>query len=114
MQIIDILETHYQIKDYIDKWGKRADVVYVKKLEAMAQSLGEKLVKFDESKMKDKCKQLSFILTVNSNGDICRCCHDPCGKSVVGNIESMTLKEAWHKEIDMTDFCKNCMDRLNW
>jgi MoaA/NifB/PqqE/SkfB family radical SAM enzyme len=54
---------------------------------------------------------------VNSRGDILICCADPSGKSVVGNIRSMTVSEAW-KRMEWTrkqhlagvyrGICQNC------
>jgi len=100
-----------------------ADVVYLKNVEVFSQSLGDKNLSQEEidKRMKDRkaCKQLYFVLTVNSNGDIAYCCHDPKGKSVLGNLKDMTLKEAWDKMAEMrechlkgvyTELCRSCCD----
>ena len=43
------------------------------------------------------CYHLWFAPAVRANGDIVICCADPEGKSVVGNVNNMTIKEAWEK-----------------
>jgi radical SAM protein with 4Fe4S-binding SPASM domain len=126
MQIIDIPETHDQIEGYINKWAKRVGVVYVKTLEGMVQNLGDKMIPKEEieKRLKNRkpCKQLNFVLTVDSNGDIEYCCHSPEGKAKLGNINDMTLQEAWakvepirnaHRKGEYTDLCLNCVD-YNW
>lgn len=41
------------------------------------------------------CHHPFLAPAVRANGDIVICCADPLGKSVVGNISSMTISEAW-------------------
>ena len=54
---------------------------------------------------------------VRANGDIVICCADPEGKSVVGNVSSMKISEAWklmdktrqeHLKGEYKGICKNC------
>ena len=68
------------------------------------------------------CMEVVTKLSVNWNGDIGVCCSDQEGVHVIGNLDNMTLKEAWHsqKEDDMRNMvgrnlfhdqishCKDC------
>lgn len=127
-QIIDFPKTHSDIPEFIDFIFNKnlADVVYVKRLEVFSQNLGDKNLpqnKIDERmKNRTSCKQLFFCLTVNADGNIAACCHDPKGLSTQGNIYNITLQKAWeglipkrarHASGDYIDFvglCKNCTD----
>ncbi|MDO8579876.1 MAG: SPASM domain-containing protein, partial [Candidatus Omnitrophota bacterium] len=130
LQIIDLPENHDKIPQFID-WGLNyADTVYVKKLETMRASLGNRLISDDKAtsilENRRPCKLLWFSLTVTSSGEISACCHDPHNKSVLGNINEMTIKEAWlklaeirqrHRRGDYSDFnglCRQCLDFKNW
>ena len=129
LQIIDLPENHDKIPQFID-WGLTfADVVYVKRVESMRQSLGNRLIADDKANdlmlNRTACKQLYFCLTVTSSGDISACCHDGKNNTVLGNISEINIKDAWvklaeirqrHRMGDYSDFnglCKNCTD-YNW
>lgn len=125
MQIIDMESNKKFLDEYADYWHGKADVVYIKKLEGMVQGLGEKLVKIGPQPDRMPCKQLWYTHTINWNGDHAFCCHDPHGRSVLGNIKDMTIGEAWHSQKKMAetvgqvrcyycDFCKDCVDWGNW
>lgn len=130
LQIIDFQPPKYDIEKLIERWldhQPKVDVVYRKVLEGMTQSIGNKMLSKEEQEKRNKdrkpCKQLYYTLTINSNGDIAYCCHDPRGKSVLGNIKDITLKEAWQKmekirEEQMkgiyTEFCRECCDWNTW
>lgn len=43
------------------------------------------------------CYHLFLAPGVRANGDIVICCADPAGESVIGNIASMTIAEAWKR-----------------
>ena len=125
MQIIDMESNKPYINSFIDKWIGKADLVYIKKLEGMVQGLGDKLVPVEEQRNRQPCKQLFYTHNINWNGDHAFCCHDPFGKSVIGNIKDMTIDEAWHNKIKMRelmsqvngfygDLCVDCVDWGNW
>lgn len=68
------------------------------------------------------CMEVVTKLSVNWNGDIGACCSDQEGVHVIGNLDNMTLKEAWNsqKEDDLRNMvggnlfhgqishCKDC------
>jgi molybdenum cofactor biosynthesis enzyme MoaA len=125
LQIIDMESNRPYLDKFIDKWLGKADLVYIKKLEGMAQGLGDKLVLIQEQPERQPCKQLWYTHNINWNGDHAFCCHDPHGDSVLGNIKDMSISTAWHckkKMIELTaqgnhhycDFCKDCVDWGNW
>ena len=124
IQVINFPENKERIKELLGRFGVGGfyDVIYVKNVEAMSQTLGDKNISQEEidKRLKDRkpCKQLYFVLTVNSNGDIAYCCHDPKGLSV---LREKTLKEAWdsvnrtvvvqnHRKGNYTDLCSKCCD----
>lgn len=129
LQIIDFDPPKYDIDKLIEEWlsSNQIDVVYKKKLEGMTQSIGNTAISKEEQCKRNTgrmpCKQLYYTLTVNSNGDIAYCCHDPQGQSVLGNIKDITLADAWKKEEKIREgqrngvygeFCQNCCDWENW
>jgi len=130
LQIIDFQPPRYEINKLIDEWmdgPQKVDVIYKKLLEGMTHSIGNKILAKEEQEKRNRerkaCKQLFYTLTVNSNGDIAYCCHDPKGKSILGNIKNMTLKEAWDKIEPIrqeqmkgifNEFCKDCCDWNTW
>uniref|UniRef100_A0A6M3IXE7 Putative radical SAM superfamily protein n=2 Tax=viral metagenome TaxID=1070528 RepID=A0A6M3IXE7_9ZZZZ len=129
LQIIDMESTRPYLEQFIDKWLKKVDVIYVKKLEGMVQGLNNKLVSpEDVSKRLENrkpCKELYFTHNINWNGDHAFCCHDPKGMSILGNMNNMSIKQAWcgyKKELEMKcqkqgvfrGLCKTCVDYDNW
>jgi len=125
-QIIEHPMTEPIMKEYIEHWVQKVDVVYVKRMEAMSQNLGDANISREEIdkrlKNRQPCKQLWFGLTVNSDGTYSYCCHDPKGKSVLGNAKDMTMEEAWHKQSEFrnghfqgeyTELCRECVD-FSW
>jgi len=102
IQVIDLWETRNEVKENSEfiNWALGlGDFVYIKSVEAMSQNLGDKnLPQRDIVNCLSKrtpCKQLWFSLTIDSEGYWSGCCHDPKGKSRLGNISDMTMKEAW-------------------
>lgn len=128
LQIIDFEPPKYDIEELIKDWLEHepvVDVVYRKKLEGMSHELDilPQQAQLVRNKDRKACKQLFFTLTVNAQGDISYCCHDPQGKSIIGNIKDMTLKEAWERIQPIRDeqlsglyneFCNKCVDSNNW
>lgn len=121
LQIIKNKLTEPIIDKFIEHWINKVDVIYVKNLEYMIQNLGYKNISEEKAEQVERtpCKQLWFLLTLNSNGDIAYCCHDSKGKSVLGNIKDMTIKQAWekldpirqkHKSEFYTSLCAECKD----
>lgn len=124
IQIIDIPETKDQIDDFIRLFQDFCDVVYVKNLEVFSQNLGDKNLPYQEivTRLNNRvpCKQLWFVLTVNSDWSIAACCHDSEGKSI---LKSKTLKEAWgeikdarerHRIGNYSDFNELCSQCTDW
>lgn len=125
LQIIDMESNRPYLSDFIDKWLGKTDLIYIKKLEGMVQGLGDKLVPIEEQINRKPCKQLFYTHNINWNGDHAFCCHDPHGKSVIGNIRDMTISQAWNSQMKMLetrgqldghycDFCLDCVDWGNW
>lgn len=141
LQIIDFQPPKYDIEKLIEAWldyqpksgatdlsrQPQVDVIYRKTLEGMTQSIGNKVLPKEEQERRIRgrkaCKQLFYTLTINSNGDIAYCCHDPYGKSVLGNVKDITLKEAWQKVEKIrqeqmkgiyNEFCRKCCDWNTW
>lgn len=141
LQIIDFQPPKYDIEKLIEAWldyppkadatnlshPPKVDVIYRKALEGMTQSIGNTILSKEEQEKRNKgrnpCKQLYYTLTINSNGDIAYCCHDPHGKSILGNVKDMTLKEAWQKVEKIrqeqmkgiyNEFCRECCDWNTW
>jgi MoaA/NifB/PqqE/SkfB family radical SAM enzyme len=125
MQIINMESNRPYLNDFIDEWQVLADVVYIKNLEGMVQGLGNKLVSKVPQRDRRPCKQLFYTHNINWNGDHAFCCHDPFGKSVIGNVKNMTIDEAWHHKLKMRelmsqvngfygDLCVDCVDWGNW
>jgi MoaA/NifB/PqqE/SkfB family radical SAM enzyme len=129
LQIIEMETNEPYIEEFIKKWTDKVDVVYLKKLEGMVQGLGNALVTKEEAARKNKerspCKQLFYTHNIYWNGDHAFCCHDPYGKSVLGNIKDMTIKEAWSAALKKEEIerqkkgiyeglCEKCIDFENW
>ena len=129
LQIIDMESNRPYLEKFIDKWVKKVDVVYIKKLEGMVQGLGSKLVAeeriIEKNIGRQPCKQLYYTHNINWNGDHAFCCHDPYGHSVLGNIKDMTIEEAWNgtlkkeemekqKKGNYEGLCEKCVDFDNW
>ena len=129
MQIIDMPSNRPYIDDFVKKWLPKADLVYIKKLEGMVQGLGDKLVDSAEIEKtyrdRQPCKQLFYTHNINWNGDHAFCCHDPFGKSLLGNIRNTTIKEAWSSNEKLAEverqshnvfagLCQNCVDYGAW
>jgi len=124
LQIIDIPETREEIESFKRFWQEKVDVIYVKNLEVFSHTLGDRNLDGEEIRKRlenrKPCKQLWFCLTVGADeGNMYYCCHDPKGLSLLGNIYSLTLKQAWnklkeirenHRHGEYTDLCKKCVD----
>jgi MoaA/NifB/PqqE/SkfB family radical SAM enzyme len=129
LQIINFPEAQEDVKSFILSPPFPADMVYVKNVEAFSHVLGDTNIGKAEvqKRLSDRipCPQLWFVLTITADGNICACCHDAHGDSVVGSIEKMSLKQAWkelsasrkrHYEGDYRDFnglCSACSD-FSW
>lgn len=129
LQIIDMESNRPYLEEFIKKWLDKVDLIYIKKLEAMIQGLGNRLVSKQEAAEKRRnrqaCKQLFYTHSINWNGDHAFCCHDPHGHSVLGNIKDMTIKEAWngtkrkeelerHNQGIFKGLCEKCIDYAYW
>ena len=57
---------------------------------------------------KNDCPWIYYNMTIMSNGDVVPCCHDPCGKEVMGNLIEQSLEEVWNGEK-----YKNFRDRIH-
>jgi radical SAM protein with 4Fe4S-binding SPASM domain len=126
LQIIDMPNNRPYLQDFISQWIDKVEVVYVKKLEGMVQALGPRLVEKPAKDCRKKCKQLYYTLSVNWNGDVAYCCHDPKGESIIGNVWNTSIQELWQDNVEMrkvrheqengiyNDFCSTCVDWGNW
>lgn len=128
LQIIDALSK--KTEDLTREWIDRVDVVYLKHLEGMRQALGDALVdaeKADEiNKGRKQCKQLYYMLNVNWDGTVAYCCHDPEGKSIIGDVHDSSIQDLWQKSIRLKELrneqehgyyrglCENCVDWGYW
>ena len=123
LQIIDKEETKPEIDKFIQEWKDKVDVIYLKNLETFAQNLGDRNISYGEIvkrlNNRQPCKQLWFVLTVDSNGDIEYCCHSPNGQAVIGNVHKGGLSSAWkklkkirkdHINGNYTQICEGCVD----
>ncbi|QOP45837.1 radical SAM/SPASM domain-containing protein [Sulfurimonas paralvinellae] len=60
--------------------------------------------KFKKGKLQRKivpqndCPWIYYSMTIMSNGDVVPCCHDACGKEVMGNLIEQDLEEIWNGE----------------
>lgn len=58
--------------------------------------------KFEEGKLqrkivpKNDCPWIYYSMTVMSNGDVVPCCHDACGKEVMGNLINQDFSDIWN------------------
>jgi radical SAM protein with 4Fe4S-binding SPASM domain len=126
LQVIQALNFHPDMNAFIREWIDKVDVIYLKKLEGMRQVLGDTLLKADMDTPRKPCKQLYYTLSVNWNGTIAYCCHDPEGKSIIGDIHEITLQSAWQDNLRMREqrnmqehgayqgLCRECVDWGNW
>lgn len=120
LQIIDMPSTEPYIEKFIDNWKDKVDVVYKKVYEEMGHIF--KKEERDNTGRKP-CKQLYFTLTVQWDGDLSFCCHSSNKKSVIGNLNKITLKQAWARIKTLrreqergifNDFCKECKEETLW
>jgi radical SAM protein with 4Fe4S-binding SPASM domain len=127
LQVIDFQPPKYDVDKLIEEWLGKVDVVYKKNLEAMSQSLGDNVLDKKAIALRNEgrepCKQLYHTMTINADGTIAYCCHDPYGTSVVGNIKENTLKDCWkkidfvrwqHQNKKYNAFCDACSDWKTW
>lgn len=60
--------------------------------------------KFEEGKLqrriipKNDCPWIYYSMTIMANGDVVPCCHDACGKEVMGNLIEENLDDVWNGE----------------
>lgn len=47
---------------------------------------------------KNDCPWIYYSMTIMSNGDVVPCCHDACGKEIMGNIIKQDLEKIWNGE----------------
>jgi radical SAM protein with 4Fe4S-binding SPASM domain len=69
----------------------RTSFAWVEQLERAAPLKGSETV----TRRYKPCMEVRTKLSVNWNGDICACCSDQDGHFVLGNIATMSLKQAW-------------------
>lgn len=127
LQVIDFQPPKYDVDKLIGEWLGKVDVVYKKNLEAMSQSIGDSVLSKDaidsRNENRGPCKQLYHTMTINADGTIAYCCHDPFGASVLGNIKTDTLRDIWnkmnvirkqHEDKKYNPFCSACSDWKSW
>jgi len=121
IQTCDMPQNHNEIKDFKDFWKFYADEVVVH------QSF-DPLKKKDATlkrKKKKRCPQLWQRLVVAWNGDIHPCCVDWNSRGILGNINDISLKDAWtsskekylrflniNKIAGITEPCQSCDNYL--
>jgi len=129
LQIIEMDSTKPYLGSFVEKWSDKVDVIYIKKLEGMVQGLGDKLISDgDVSKInfdRNPCKQLFYTHSITWDGDHSYCCHDPKGVTTIGNVENMSIRDAWKSETRIQEIerqnnnifqgvCEHCVDWDFW
>lgn len=129
LQIIEMDSTKPYLDSFVEKWSDKVDIIYIKKLEGMVQGLGNKLISHEDilniNLVRKPCKQLFYTHSITWNGDHSFCCHDPKGQTILGNIENMSIRDAWmsdirtkeinrHKNNIFQGICEPCVDWDYW
>jgi radical SAM protein with 4Fe4S-binding SPASM domain len=112
----------HQEKDFFDFWKDKADFIAFQKMNDLPDiNTGLTL-----PNLKEKDKRCSFPfkqLVIDHQGDILPCCKLGGKKLALGNIKTMTLKQAWNSESmlklqklhknnqwQQNSVCKRCID----
>jgi len=88
----------HEEKDFIDFWTERADMISVQKMTELPDRTSGLLV---ETSSEEKSKGCTFPfkqLVVDYEGDILPCCKMGGKQLALGNIENMSLRQAWNSE----------------
>lgn len=59
---------------------------------------------------KNDCPWIYYSMTIMSNGDVVPCCHDACGKEVMGNLIEDEMEKIWNGE-KFQDFRKRILTK---
>jgi len=109
----------HEKEDFIKFWKKKADMIGIQKMYDVPNIKTNLTI---NNKINDfKCSMPFKLLTIVSNGDIYPCCTMYARYLKLGNINTMTLKEAWdspliniirklHKEsyYHLIEACQKC------
>lgn len=100
------VNTHEAI-DFVDYWKRKVDDVRVS--DAMARDLGQQFMAGNQAIIdRTRCPQPFQRLTISDKGEIFPCCSDWTESYSIGNINTMTLIEAWSsKKINHLRKCMN-------
>lgn len=119
-------ETEEEVNDFKKKWLQWVDRVEIGKTSFYWVEPGKENSDLKERVRIDptylKCLEILTKISINWNGDITACCGDYNGFMVIGNIQDMTIKDAWDsaKEQEFRELvaydtlhsklplCKNC------
>jgi len=126
-------EAEEQSLAFREAWEKVVDLVEIGKT---TFSWVEKSQKFNKELLEEEgiervylpCLEVMTKLSVNWNGDITACCADQNGELILGNIEEVSLKEAWNSEREESirkkvardtrhrelPFCKDCFKEYKY
>jgi len=85
-------ENRHEQKKFYELWKDKVNVISFQKLYDFEKTYG------DKGAPKDRCSQLTQLLTVNCKGDINICEHDYNREYVLGNLATHTIHECWHSE----------------
>lgn len=117
-------ENEHEVEAFRQFWeGKGAQVKVRPKLEwgAVGTVRSDKLD--HETPFRIACPWGNNTMAIHQNGDVVACAVDYEGKHIVGNLNDITVQEAWnrlgetlrskhrnHQWNDMPDICKGCAD----
>lgn len=107
-----------EVQKFYDKWKDKVDIIDFQNMidysgwDAMKPSEDLENIEF-------KCAAPFRMLYIDYNGDIYPCSSDYCYHMKVGNINEMTIKEAWNSKLmkdlreqmrsqELCMICKNC------
>ena len=109
--------TKHEVDDFINFWSKIVDEVDV---QLLIDVKNVDLLKYSEMDQ-GRCDYPNDMLYINWNGDYKPCCSEFCKHLTIGNINSMTIVEAWNSdymedlrrqlagEAPLNKVCINCM-----
>ena len=112
--------------DFQEFWLNKADLVAFQKMNELPDRYSGLTVTVSEGEIEKqraeyRCSFPFKQLVIDSDGDILPCCKMGGKKLVLGNIETMTLKQAWqsneikdlqenHKTGKWPEVCRKCIE----
>jgi len=88
----------HELDDFINYWNDRADMVAVQDMIELPDNQNKQQIIGMEKRKEFKCSFPFKMLVIDANKNILPCCTFHGRSMPLGNIDDMTLKEAWDSE----------------